>query len=218
MILMNWFLNKSINVKLVISCTLSLGLIVPSVVEAAFVPRTQKPAPKHRRSDAGTTRGCVGGDQPLTVLASRNCVGRTASKHPTFAWFVPPDSAAKPIKFAIYEWVQNGKPKVTRQQSLQSSAGIMKLSPFSENEPGLQPGKAYLWQVVIQCDPDNPSGDLVSESSIEVVAMSPDGQSKLSKAANPAEKANLYAEEGLWYDALSEALKLAGASNSKFKN
>lgn len=37
-------------------------------------------------------------------------------------------------------------------------------------------------------------------------------QSKLSSAANSTEKVNLYAEAGLWYDALGEALKQAEAS------
>jgi len=149
---------------------------------------------------------------PLTVLASRNYVGRTISQHPTFAWFVPGDSTSKPMQFTIYEWVPGGKPKEVRKMSLQSSPGIMKLSPFSENEPGLQSGKEYSWQVVIHCDPDNPSGALVSEASIEVVEMSPAVQSKLNKAVNSAEKANIYAQAGLWYNALDEALKLAQAS------
>ena len=149
---------------------------------------------------------------PLTVLASHNYVGRTISPHPTFAWFVPRDSASKPMQFTIYEWVPGGKPKEVRKMPLQSSPGIMKLSPFSENEQGLQPGKEYSWQVVIHCDPDNPSGDLVGEASIEVVGMPPDVQSKLNKALSSAEKANIYAEAGLWYNALDEALKLAEAS------
>lgn len=149
---------------------------------------------------------------PLTVLASRNYVGRTISSHPTFAWFVPDDSASKPMEFTIYEWVPGGEAKVVHNRALQSSPGIMKLSPFSENEPGLQPGKEYSWKVVIDCDPDNSSADLVSEASIEVVGMPPALQSKLNKAVNSAEKANIYAEAGLWYNALDEALKLAQAS------
>lgn len=112
----------------------------------------------------------------------------------------------------IYEWVPSGKPKEVRKISLQSSPGIMKLSPFSENELGLQPGKEYLLQVVIHCDPDNPSGDLVDEASIEVVKMPAAVQSKLNRAVNSVEKAKIYAEAGLWYDALNEALKLAQAS------
>lgn len=205
-------MNKSINIKLVASCTLSLVLIANPAVLAAYQPGTQKPIPKERRSDSGTTRGCSGGNMPLTVLASRNYLGRTISRHPTFAWFVPGDSASKPIEFTIYELVPGGKPKEVRKKPLQSSPGVMKLSPFSENEPGLQPGKEYLWQVVIHCDPDNPSGDLVSEASLEVVGMpTPTIQSELNKATTSGEKANIYAQAGLWYDALSEALKLAEA-------
>ncbi len=149
---------------------------------------------------------------PLTVLASRNYVGRTISRHPTFAWFVPGDSASKPMQFTIYEWVPGGKPKEVRKMSLPSSPGIMKLSPFSDSELGLQPGKEYLWQVVIHCDPDNPSGDLVSEASIEVVEMPAAVQSELNRAVNSVEKVNIYAQAGLWYNALAEALKLAQAS------
>ncbi len=149
---------------------------------------------------------------PLTVLASRNYVGRTISRHPTFAWFVPGDSASKPMQFTIYEWVPGGKPKEVHQMSLQSSPGIMTLSPFSDSEPGLQLGKEYVWQVVINCDPDNPSGDLVSQASIEVVEIPAAVQRELNTAVNSAEKVNIYAKAGLWYNALGEALKLAEPS------
>ena len=208
MILIQWFLNKRLNIKLVTICTLSLALIVAPVVASYIPPKTQKPVPPQRRSDAGTTRGCSGGGLPLTVLASQSYVGLT-SQHPTFAWFVPGDSAAKPVQFTIYEWVPNGKPKAVRRMSLQSSSGIMKLSPFSENELGLQPGKEFLWQIVIHCDPDNPSGDLVSEANIEVVEVPPTVQGELNKTVSSIERANIYARAGLWYDALGEALKLA---------
>ncbi|MEH1834385.1 MAG: DUF928 domain-containing protein [Nostoc sp.] len=212
MIPVRWFLNKRINIKLFISFTLSLVLIITSAAVASYTPGDQKPVPPDRKSDGGTTRGCSGGDIPLTVLASGNYVGRTTSQHPTFAWFVPRDSASKPMKFTIYESVPSGKPKEVRNKSWQSSPEIMKLSPFSENEPGLQAGKEYFLQVVIQCDPDNPSGDLVDEASIEVIGMPTAVQSKLNKAVNSVEKANIYAEAGLWYDALDEALKLAKVS------
>ena len=212
MISIQRLLNKRINVKLVTSCALSLALIVTPAALADYVDGDQNPVPSDRRSDGGTTRGCSGGGMPLTVLASRNYVGRTISSHPTFAWFVPGDSVSKPMQFTIYEWVPGGKPKEVRKMSLQSSPGIMKLSPFSENEQGLQPGKEYSWQVVIHCDPDNPSGDLVGEASIEVVGMPATLQSKLNKAVNSVEKADIYVKAGLWYNALDEALKLAQAS------
>jgi hypothetical protein len=206
MVFIQWFLKK--NFKLVISAILGLGLIVTPLAQAAYIPRNQKPAPKSRRSDAGTTRGCTGGMLPLTVLASRNYVGKTTSQQPTFIWFVPSDSGSKSMQFALYEQVLNGRPKAIQKLSLQSVPGIMKVMP----QLTLQPGKDYFWQVVIQCDPDNPSGDLVSEGNIEMVTLPSVVQIQLNRAKTPAERANLYAEAGIWYDAFSEALKPTEAS------
>lgn len=202
---------KGINGKLVSSCALSLTLIATPAVLAVYTPSAPKPVPKDRRSDAGTTRGCSGG-MPLTILAPRNYIGQTVSRHPTFAWFVPYDSASQSIDFTIYELAANDR-KVVRKTSLLSSPGVMKLSPFSNKDQGLQPGKEYVWQVVIPCDPDNPSSNLVSQASIEVVEkQATNVQSKLDKAVNNVEKANIYAEAGLWYDALGEALKSVAAT------
>lgn len=206
------WIAKSINIKLFASCILGLTLIANPPVLAVYEPGTQKPVPADRRSDAGTTRGCAGDNMPLTILASRNYVGRTISRHPTLAWFVPRDSASKPIELKLYEWVPGGRAKEVRKMSLQSSPGVMTLSPFSANEPGLQPGKEYSWQVVIHCNPDSPTTALVSEASLEVIEMPATMQSKLNKATNSGEKANIYAEAGVWYNAMEEALNLAEAS------
>ena len=43
--------------------------------------------------------------------------------------------------------------------------------------------------------------------------MSPELQRELDKTVDSSEKAALYAEAGLWYDALGEALKLARESH-----
>lgn len=134
------FTNKSINIKLVVSCTLSLALIAPSV-KAVYEPGPQKPVPTDRRSDGGTTRGCSGEDMPLTVLASRSYVGRTISGHPTLAWFVPYGSASKPIEFTLYELGLGGKAKKIRKMSLQSSPGVMKLSRFRKTNQGCNQAK-----------------------------------------------------------------------------
>ncbi|MEC4984692.1 MAG: DUF928 domain-containing protein [Oscillatoria sp. PMC 1068.18] len=206
--LIQQFLHKHINLKLIIGFALSLTVAIAPAAQSGYVPGEQKPAPSDRRSDGGTTRGCSGEGMPLTVLASRNYVGRTSSSHPTFAWFVPSDSISKPMQFAIYERVPEGKTKEVHKIFLQSTPGIMSLSPFSENDLGLQPGKEYFWQIVINCDPDNPSGDLVGEASIEVVQIPAAVQSELNAATDSFEKVNIYAEAGLWYNTLAEALKL----------
>ncbi|NEO67599.1 MAG: DUF928 domain-containing protein, partial [Moorea sp. SIO4G2] len=150
--------NKPINVRVVTGCVLSLALVAtPAVVARAEYkpPEDQKTPDKETRTNSGTTRGCDGGDIPLTVLASQNYVGRTTSTHPTFAWFVP-DSKSLELKFTIYSRGSDGNFTEVHSMSLQSSPGIMTLSPFPEGEPGLLVGKDYVWQVVILCDPSYP--------------------------------------------------------------
>lgn len=237
-----WFPNKRLNIKVVTSCILSLALVatpaalaIPNYNGSGNDPssgrsRTGQGGPRYEGSEnhydgsgndpssgrtgtgGATSRGCFGGEMPLTVLASQNKMGRTISRHPTFAWFVPPDSASKQTIFTMYELVPGGKFKEVRTMSLQSSPGVMKVSPLSESEPGLDVGKEYSWQVVILCNPDSPSSALVDGGKIQVVEMPPTLQSQLDNAVNSAEKANIYAEAGLWYDALAEALKLAEPS------
>jgi hypothetical protein len=201
--------NKRIEIGKVTSCVLSLLLLVaPAALAAYKPPPEQKPAPKDTRSDAGTTRGCGEGEIPPTVLASRNYIGQTSATHPTFAWFVP-DSKPLPMKFLLYGFDPDGKPQELYQTSLRTSPGIMTLSPFAEDEPGLEAGKTYLWQVVIFCIPDEPSSALVDRASFEVVPISADVQKDLNQTGDSVKKADVYAEAGLWYDALGEALKLA---------
>lgn len=196
--------------KQITVCLLGLSLLITSTALAAYKPSsTQRSAPPNTLSGAGTTRGCQGSGLPPTVLASHNYINQTASSHPTLAWFIP-DKQPYKMKFSIYETDVNGKAtKRLYQKILQSSPGIMTLSPFSPEERGLESGKLYIWQVVIYCDPAFPSSGLIDRAYIEVVPVSPDKRQQLKQITKSEEKANFYAQAGIWYDALSEALKLA---------
>lgn len=207
------FALKGINVKLLSSCILSVALIVAPVALADYTPPPDQ-RPSTNPTEGGTSRGggCDGGDKPLIVLASRKYIGRTIYRHPTFAWFVP-DSRSFEMEFTIYELSSNGKKgKEVFMKSLQSSPGIMKLSPFSKDEPGLEVGKEYFWEVAIICNPDNPASAIVDGASIELVETPPAVLNQLDKPVNSFKKVNIYAKAGLWYDALGEALKLAEVS------
>ena len=205
-------INKRINILLLASYILSLALVVTPAALASYVPPPdQKPPPSGTQSQSGTSRGCNTEEMSLTLLAPLNHVGQTISQRPTFAWFIP-GSGSFEVKLAISESVPGGNLKEIHTVSFQSSSGIMKLAPFSKDEPGLEVGKGYVWRVVVYCEPGKPSIAFDERASIKVVEMPPTLSSQLDKAATSAEKANIYAEAGLWYDALGEALNLAKAS------
>ncbi|KYC35389.1 hypothetical protein WA1_06070 [Scytonema hofmannii PCC 7110] len=195
-----WLLIKGINRKLNLGLLLSLFLFVSPAIAGYVPPRNQKPPSDYTTS--GGPRGCPGEQIPLTVLAPQAYVGHTVSKHPTFAWF---SYSPHNTEFWLFEFEANGKPKqIGDPIKLQASKGINKYS-LPENHPGLSVGKRYLWQVAISC----PNGNLMQKAEFTVVEMSSDIKSNQPKIANDSQKAKLYAQQGLWYDALGEALNLA---------
>lgn len=102
-----------------------------------------------------------------------------------------------------------GEPKQKiHQETLTSSPGIMRFS-FPENKPGLTLGKTYLWEVKIMSN-SNPSRAIVESSAeIEIVKIPENLSSRLARTQDVKQRANLYAESGIWYTAISEALKVS---------
>lgn len=191
--------SKISHLGLVTGYIFSLLLAVAPVAIAGYVPpRTQKPPSDYSKS--GGVRGCPQDKIALTVLAPKKYVGQTTSAHPTFTWFV---SNSYPVEFRLFEFKPNGEPQeIVTPISLQSS-GISRYS-LPQNQPGLTVGQKYLWQVSIKC----PQGDLIEAAEFTVVQM-PSMSNPLSTKKDGLEKVTLYAEAGLWYNALEEALKFA---------
>jgi hypothetical protein len=191
-------------------------LSIPTVAVANSLSQTEKPSvelseakqSKKRRkppsdySRAGGSRGCPGESVPLTVLAPNTFVGKTTSLRPTFTWFV---SKPKETQFRLFELTEGKSPKrVGTPIKLQSKSGINKLSLPKERSP-LTVGKTYIWQVSIDC-PDSP---FMQRAEFSVVQKPSVLNNKLSKANNSSEKAYIYAEQDLWYEAMEEAFKTA---------
>ncbi|MEQ9622309.1 DUF928 domain-containing protein [Coleofasciculus chthonoplastes] len=187
---------------------LSLSLVVTSTALAGYVPPPDQKPPTDYTTSSGPRGGCEGDGIPLTALAPKTHVGATLSTHPTLAWFVP-DAIIKPMEFRLYEYDAQGKPQPVGQPiQLESSPGIMRLS-LARAQLELTVGKTYLWQVVILCDPDSPSSDLIVSSDMQVVQMPLAFAQQLAQVKPGSQKVELYASRGFWYDALGEALQLA---------
>jgi Domain of Unknown Function (DUF928) len=152
-------------------------------------------------SAAGGKRGCPGDKGiPLTLLSPQTYVGETASKRPTFAWYMPkPDKAI----FAIYEVEPNRQKKqVVQNEEINASQGINKFA-LTQTHPELLPGKRYFWQIAIRC----PNGSTYQASEFEIVKASVKGRNLVSN--NNMQTIDTLAEAGLWYEAFAEAIKLA---------
>lgn len=208
-------LVKNIDRKSLSGLSLLL-LFVPTIVYANNPPPPQKPAVNSSRTEkstkrreapsdysrAGGSRGCPGEVIPLTVLAPNTFVGKTTSTRPTFTWFI---SKAQQTEFRLFELDANTSiPKrIGVPIKLQSTSGINQLS-LPEKQPALIVGQKYIWQVSIDC-PDSP---LIQRAEFRVVQKPSALDGQLSRVVNSSQKAYIYAEQDLWYEALEEAVKV----------
>jgi hypothetical protein len=180
-----------------------------------FVPPADKST---RRSQGSGSRGC---DQSLPenlvtlLIPSKDYIGQTTSSHPTFFWNLS-QSVSVPIQFTL---VERGVAEPLFAKQIDSpAAGMMKLE-LPKDKPGLVSGRAYKWSVTLICNARRPSANPYFYSWIERVPTPPELEQKLGSMSSSSnslgqtispESANqerelalIYAQKGLWYDALA---------------
>jgi len=146
----------------------------------------------------GGSRGTGDTAVTLDVLAPDD-IGTTTQEQPSLFWF---QSKPADAKFELTLLQENKvKPLIQVKVERSSKAGIQRLK-LSDHGVKLSLGVEYQWVVALVTDPDNRSTDLVASGVIKRIAPAGDFKERISKAA-PASLAGLYAEAGVWYDALA---------------
>jgi len=197
---------------------LSLGMTNPAQAEYKK-PKTKtgNDAPNSQTTSIAATRGVCNPsssspeqkakEATFTALAPYSHVGQSTASNPTFSWYIP-ERQSYPLEFWLYEFDPSsygGKGKQVYQAKLSSSSGIMTHS-LPTKQVSLTPGKTYIWQVAVICNPNSPSQSLVVNNQVKIVEVDPIITTQLnnSSSSNRVAKANIYAQAGLWYDALAE--------------
>ena len=146
----------------------------------------------------GGSRGSGDAAVTLDVLAPDE-IGETTLEQPSLFWF---QSKPANARFEL-TLLQENKVKPIAQVSIERStkAGIQRLK-LSDHGAKLTPGVEYQWVVALVTDADNRSKDLVASGVIKRIEPPADLKEKVSKAA-PGTLAAVYADAGIWYDALS---------------
>ncbi len=228
--------HQFIHTKLFTSLILGIALFLSSTtiphlsdsaIAAYKAPRKQKP-PSTYTDSSGVRGGCEGiSERSLTLLAPVNHVGLTTLSHPSFAW-VASEQQTIPTEFTLYQFDRNHVPKLLEKVMIESSPGIKQLK-LPQNFSGLKIGKRYMWQLQTRCNPNRPSKNLILRAEIERVQIPSNLANTLSAIDNLAKKSTdtkfpikaddgnlriqLYAEAGLWYNALNQAF--ATSSNGQ---
>jgi len=191
----------------------SLAQELPSGLGGSGKPRqtvpggprfTQPPEDMDQSRSGRSTRGNCRNSQlnpiNLTGLVPENKIGRTVSDYPTFFFYLPP-TKAESAEFILLDPTGNQIYKQTL--TVTNLSGIIGVSiPANKNVPPLEVGKNYTWNFTVICEAEDRSADLLDIGTVRRVELSADIRSELEKA-DPRRKTAIYAENGIWQDALS---------------
>lgn len=193
---MNHYLTFWRNRRITNLVIVMLLLITAVPAYAKYKPRDRKAASGY--SSAGGSRSAGNGSIPLTLLAPRTFIGKTASLRPMLAWYAP---ISKNVEFRLFEFQSATQVKqIGESKEIPAVVGINKLK-LPGDYPELNVGKTYLWQI----SADSPGGQIIKRAEFTVI--NPTQSLAKKKFTTIPESANYYAKNELWYEALEEALK-----------
>ena len=206
--------------------------ILPQAVEArpmtvaigsvAFMPPPPPPdrdAPGNRGGGAG--RGCGTGSQPLIALVPEyqqalaqggtitKVWGTTTAERPTFWFDVPYEKGAIAAMEFVLQDSANPAQELYRSAIVPPGApGIVSVQ-LPATVPPLETGKLYQWFFKVRLD--CASGDSATKTQMQKEALygwvqrvNPEATlTSQLKQATPQQKADLYAQNGIWFDALT---------------
>ncbi|GAB1543108.1 hypothetical protein NUACC21_57820 [Scytonema sp. NUACC21] len=153
-----------------------------------------------RRVGGGTRSNCDASIKQLTALSPKNNLGLTKAPYPTLFFFLPQTSTPKMVEFVL----RDDKNHLVYEKTFTktASSGIINITlPQSTSLPPLTIDKNYRWYLSMICEPKNRAKDIVVSGWIRRVQSNPTLSKKLEQVP-AADRAALYADAGLWSDAL----------------
>jgi len=137
---------------------------------------------------------------PVLFVVVPDHVGQTVSSQPSLFYFIDqvPDPSIR-VEFTLLD--EDGtEPLVAKILPTPKSAGVHRIR-LTDGDAQLQTGTEYEWSVALILDPDQRSKDIVATGWIDRVEGSQNLMARLE--SDTSRPAAVYAEEGLWYDAIS---------------
>ena len=185
----------------------ALVMISPLLAAEANVPVYKLPT---RGAPGGRVGGGTRGDTNVFVLSALapDHSGLTISEQPSLYWYIS-DLTSLPIEFTVID-SKGVKPLLETKLPAPAKEGIQQVR-LADYKIHLKPGEPYRWFIALVPDFNRRSKDILAGGAIERIAMPQDLKAKLASSAS-AEKQFIYAEAGIWYDALKSISDLIEAT------
>jgi hypothetical protein len=163
-----------------------------------------QPVPVYKPPLRGKPRARIGGgvrstaaDWPSLYVLAPEHTGQTISDQPSLFWYVDgPLSASVPLMFTLFDDT-TVEPLVETELPRPEHPGIQRID-LNRHGVRLEPGTEYEWTVALVVDPERRSNDIVAAGWIDRIEAPPG-----LEAGEGVSGARIYAEHGLWYDALA---------------
>jgi hypothetical protein len=183
--------------KVVVALSVGLlGLWPIMAIAQEYVPPVE--GLPGRRQGGGTRGDCLPSDASLIALMPNSNFGQTLEDYPTFYWYVP-EVAAEAAEFVLLD--ENDNEIYIAEYQLSNQSGIISLSlPATAGLPPLEVGQDYHWYFSLICDRLDRSGDLFTEGWVRRI--SDPSLAQQASQLSALDQATLYAESGIWYEAL----------------
>ena len=204
---------KNFNTKVCLVAAL-LFLCMSSLALAADA-QPSGGAPVYKPPKRGAPAGRVGGGTRgiqrdifvLSVLAPDHS-GFTTNEQPSLYWFIS-NSTSLPVELTVMD-AKGVKPILETRLPSPVQAGVHRVR-LADYNVRLSPGAAYRWFVAVVPDADRRSKDILAGGAVERVEIPAELKAKLANAKK-SELPSLYAEAGVWYDAVAAISELIEAA------
>ena len=190
-----------------------------------FVQPTLEKKPENRgaptdRIGAGTRGDCPAVTKPLTALVplvsktanqkqvttgtatTEYVLSLTTDEHPTFWFYVPyAPKNINSVKFVLLDEKNNSLTKEPIPITLSNTPGVIKVNLPATEKP-LEIGQYYHWYFSIDCNPQSRSEATAVEGLVQRIVPKDELTRRLD-TATPRQRVALYAQAGIWQDALT---------------
>ena len=167
--------------------------------------------PPPRGSPGGRVGGSSRGPEdtlPMVSVLTPDHTGLTVHEQPSLYWYLS-KSTTYPIELTITD-ERAIQPILERRISGPVQPGVQRVR-LADYGIRLSLEVPYRWFVALVVDPDNQSRNVIAGGFIERIALPEGRRAQLARAGKP-QVPSIYAEAGLWYDALAAISDLIDAA------
>jgi hypothetical protein len=195
---------------------LSLSMVAHSNIVLAQTSGFRAPpvgAPGNREAGSARSAVCTTSDRGLVALVPESNLGLTTAAYPTFFAYLPPSSATT-AEFVLYE---EGTDRLIYSETLifpANSSGILAIPlPSDGTASPLEVGHTYYWYFTLVCNPLERADDIAVQANVQRIALTSLGDEVMNQLATASlqEKPGIYAQVGVWQEALTNLAALTAA-------